>query len=140
MVLARNKYHFEVLLEAEREGGERLPVSKLPVELFIVSDLQASPSTILLGAKSEGELAEECVTLSSLTGQPIGVIEVSSEGDGLTAERLVHLKEVAFKIRQRISSAGICTNWLSIRVQTGIAQIETLRIPVRYQSIKTSAP
>lgn len=139
-ILARASYHFEVLLNAEREGGERLPVNKLPVGLSIVGDLQASPHVILLGAKSAGELAEDCVTLASLTGQTFEVMKVSTEGVGLTAEKLTNVKETAFQIRQRIAPPGVYTNWLSIQVRSGNAQEETLRIAVRYQSINTSVP
>lgn len=83
----------------------------------IVSDLEAQPPAIQVGGRRVGEVVEDTVTLSSLTGRQLGPITVSAEGDGLSVERVG--SENRYAIRQIVRRAGIQSNRVVFSTTSG---------------------
>jgi hypothetical protein len=98
---------FAIPLSAVTEDGSRLPPVELRVQGRIQDDIQSTPSTVVLGACSQGHVVSDTVVLWSHSGKPFEVDRVECDAQGLTVERgktLADGKE--FRITQKIVNKG----------------------------------
>jgi hypothetical protein len=132
-------HQFQLELIPKLSSGEQLPAQKLPVELRLVSDIQASPPDVTFGAKALGETAVDTITLQSLTHRQFKVTTVQAKGEGLDCcqETTGNLKAV-FRITQRILKVGAQHGQVVFRLSSTENQQETVEVGVFYQGIPAS--
>ncbi|MCI0380493.1 MAG: hypothetical protein L0215_23145 [Gemmataceae bacterium] len=128
-------YRFGIEIVAELATGETVVAKELQVMAEIVSDIQASPPMLHFGARSLGETCEETISLYSLTGVPVHVIDQRPECEGLTVEPMVQPrseKSASFLVRQRICGAGNQTGKLVFSVQSDTGTKSEVPIIINY--------
>lgn len=89
-------------------GDEALPSQELPVVGQILNDVQASPPQVAFGIRRVGEEVDDTVFLSSLTGSTFTVksVKTSSPSQKVVPDETAGPMSVAYRVRQRITSAG----------------------------------
>jgi hypothetical protein len=128
---------FQITAVPQTSAGQQLPGKSLPVTGLILSDLQASPPAALFGARPIGEVAQETVTLHSLTGQRFTVTDMAVDADDLAIERVLTEKTVepAFILKQRVTKQGHQAGRAVIRVETTKGSTAEISVPVSYLGI-----
>jgi hypothetical protein len=96
---------------------------------------------VLFGAKQLGEIAEEVVTLQSLTAQRLEVIGVVVHGEGLVVEGIPESQAVgpSFVLKQQILKAGQQTCRVVFRVRRTPNMEGEAEVPVSYLGLNTVA-
>jgi hypothetical protein len=123
-----------VCLRPVLKNGEKLPVQGLQFEGQIVSDVEAVPPAVQVGGRVVGDEFDDVVVLRSLTGQPIASVRAKHEGNGLAVIPLEdHLR---FRIRQRVMSAGECTNRVHFYAKVSGRDMECI-VPVLYTGVES---
>ena len=125
----------EVVIVPQLSDGQELPGIPLKISGWLVSDFQASPPAVVLGSRQIGELAEERVSLYSLTGRSFDITDVSVNGEGLAAGLLL-TQEPTYLLKQEILKQGHQRTRVLFRLKTanGNADVE---VPVSYLGLRT---
>jgi hypothetical protein len=124
---------FDLSIAPVQAGGKRLPARKLPVCGWVVPDLEASPSEVLLGAVAVGESAEATIAIRSLTGQAFTV-----EGWRCSSDRVSVVREgmgaggPMFRVRWVcVKSAGQQQEEALFRIAAGGKAETVVAVPVK---------
>lgn len=114
-------------MEPVAEDGTQL--SRKGVRFFgwIAADVQAEPAEIVFGPRPVGETCEESVFLSSKTGRPFRVENVTGEGDGVTVEGGADM--TTFRVRRRVARTGESRSIVKFTVRIG-EEVTVLSLPV----------
>jgi hypothetical protein len=130
-------FQFEITVVPQASDDERLPRKSLRVTGWVVSDYQASPPHAMFGARPVGEIAQETLTLHSLTGQHFDVIGTIFEGDGLVVEKAPLETSVgpSFVLKQQITKIGEHVGKVVFRLRTKEGKETEVVVSVSYLGI-----
>jgi hypothetical protein len=106
---AWSDYSFDVLVTPKSIQEGELTAQRLAVRGSVVGDVQASSRQVLFSAHPVGEVAEESITLTSLTGRAFEVteMEVSLKGLQVKPEKDKKINSAAvYQLRQTIVVTG----------------------------------
>jgi hypothetical protein len=98
----------EVVLVPTLKDGTRLKGRRVSFSGYIVPDLAADPTAVVVGAKALGEEIDEVVTIRSVTGRAIKSIEYVARGNRLTVEKTDELHR--YRVRQLVAELGFQSN------------------------------
>jgi len=116
-------------------NGTVLPSRQIDVTGEILSDVQASPSALLLGSLRMGTSKEETIALQSITGSEFQIIDFVTEGKGLsvTESRSAESKEHNFVLTQLADQTGLTANRVVFRVRQSTNKLVHLPILITYR-------
>lgn len=93
----------EITLRAVTPDGTPLPAKALSVRGVLVSDLEATPSLIALGAREENEVCTDNVIVESRTHKNLRVVSIKAIGRGLSAKVVgIPGEPIELLVRQQI--------------------------------------
>jgi hypothetical protein len=104
---APGDYRFDVLLHAETPDRELLPVVRIPVEMRVLHDIQATPSAVNFGARPVGSSPSETIVIQSHSYTKFDVEWSIDATAGIAVQKTADedsLKE--FLVTQQIVSEG----------------------------------
>ena len=127
------KIEAEVRLHPRSPQYPTIPVQFIAVAGQIVEDVQAIPASVSFGSRTVGEVAEEVITLESLTKSGFTVESWRVRGEGLTVER--ERETGAFKVRQVAKAAGEHATGIEFEVRTAAGRQFLLAVAVSYYGI-----
>jgi hypothetical protein len=133
------RYTFNVTLHVTLGSGKELQRIDIPVTGEVLPDLQCTPSTVTLGARSRGATVEETVTLYSLSGRPFEVVSQAIESDGLTIEVLPISQGnrcASFRLSQKIIRIGGQTGTARFLIRGEDSRKTELCLPIDYHGLE----
>ena len=128
-----------IALTPQLEDGVKIPPKSIVVVGRIVSDFQASPPEAVFGGRALGEVAEETLTLYSLTKQLFEVVSLKTEGEELAVEKAAFgdAASPTFILRQRIGRLGHQEGRVVFRLRDSTKRESKLEVPVSYLGIRS---
>jgi hypothetical protein len=134
-------YRCEVAVKPETESGQLLPTKSIRVFARVIPDIKATPECVVFGARRVGEVSDETIALSSVTGQSFEVIDTRAEGDGLSVERAFTrgIETPIFRVRQRLGQ-GANSGLVRIKTRSKDGQEFDVEVPTKGYGIVASPP
>jgi hypothetical protein len=86
-VLSIGRFGFKITLEAELQTGQKVRRA-ITASGEVASDIQATPPQVHLGAKARYEVAQEFVSLYSLTGSKFKITQHRVDDHGLSIRQI----------------------------------------------------
>ena len=98
------EHPFTLTVGGETRAPRQRVVKRLAGLLRVAQDIQGEPGHVVFPARAVGEVVEETVTVRSLTGRPVQIESIASDGEGLAAE--VVKGEPKIIVQQRATRTG----------------------------------
>ncbi len=123
-------FFLELVLTPFSKEGKELGFKRFRVEGWMHQEVEAEPSTLLLGSLALGKTETENIRFVSRNGMPFSVLGWKSWSHGLSAERLPsHSKaDNTFKVVQEAKHLGQQRARILFLVQT--RELKTLEVPL----------
>lgn len=104
----------------------------------IVSNAEAIPAAVHLGARSLGEEARETVTLRPRTEEGFTLERVETRGPGLRLAAPARQEGASYYIdlAQKVLKQGDQTTWLRLHVRFDSGRRGRVDVPVRYYGLQ----
>lgn len=124
-------FGFEMSIAAKSPDGTAYPPVKLTVEGVASQDVQVLPPVLMQGARTQGDVVEETVTLHSVSAMPFQVEAVEGTGEGL---EVVPKQEPpgVFLVRQRIAEIGNHVAKIQFKVKKQNGEVECVPLTITY--------
>jgi hypothetical protein len=117
--------------------GQPFPGVRMRITSELVEDVVASPRSVYFGRHVVGSVAEEAVTLKSLTGGPFTVREAASRMAGCTAERAGgESSDSVWVIRQKVAVVGQQAGEVEFVIDGGTGTVIRAVVPVTYLGVE----
>ncbi|MHB1426673.1 MAG: hypothetical protein ACYC3I_26230 [Gemmataceae bacterium] len=137
-VAKRGEIRCTISIVPQLTDNRRLPPRRVEVFGRIVSDIEASPPTIIFGTLPVGGSKSETVTLQSLTGRTFTVMGMRCEGVGLSVERATTSEGVGldFVVKQKGEQRGEQNSRVFFKVVHSGGREEDFVVVVSYCGIE----
>lgn len=132
--LSQGEFEADIFFEMVTVRGEILPRKRLPIKGVVKDDIQAFPSTILLGAVREGDSVHEMVTLHSASQSPVHVkaVSTSSEATVVAVDGDTSPQCKQYKVTQLIVGRDSHAGEIIFQLQDAAGQGRKIVVPIIY--------
>lgn len=130
---------FDVNIRAVTRKGERLPAVGLAVAGQVLPEVQATPPSVIFGARPVGHTVEETIVLHSADGRKFGVDRIEVESPDVVVSRVGQRPDTPrqFHLSQRIARTGHQASTVRFVLQVGSGSgALTVAVPVSYHGIR----